>query len=281
MAEALIQPRRIRLRVEYDGTRYAGWQMQKGVPSVQEELEKALRKLFGGQRVIVHGASRTDAGVHAAGQVAHFDCVNRIPAEKVAFALNTMLPDDVRIRASAEAAPEFHARFGAIGKIYRYNIWNSRHASALHRLTHAHIPVPLDVPRMRAEMQAMAGTHDFRAFEASGGRMTALERTERTMHRVALLQDGARISLLIHGNAFLYNMVRIFAGTLIDVGRGLTAPGAIAEALETGNRLRLGITAPAQGLVLLKVFYGEPGDAETAAALFDRPDLAFEEDERS
>lgn len=277
MDESQIQPRRIRLRVEYDGTRYAGWQMQKGLPTVQEELEKALGKLFGAQRIVVHGASRTDAGVHAAGQVAHFDCRGRIPAEKVAFALNTMLPDDVRIRASASATPDFHARFGAIGKIYRYNIWNSRHASALHRLTYAHVPTPLDVPLMRAEMQAMVGTCDFRAFEASGGRMTALERTERTIHRVALIQEGARISLLIHGNAFLYNMVRIFAGTLIDVGRGLIEPGAIVEALQTGNRLRLGITAPAQGLVLLRVFYGEPGDAETASALFEHPDLAFEE----
>ncbi|MCL2544949.1 MAG: tRNA pseudouridine(38-40) synthase TruA [Clostridia bacterium] len=267
--------RRIRLQVEYDGTRYAGWQRQAGVPTVQQELEDALGKLMGVKRVVIHGASRTDAGVHAVGQAAHFDCTMGIPPEKVAFALNTMLPEDIRIRASALADPRFHARFQAQGKIYRYGIWNHRHASAIHRLNHAHIPTPLDLPLMRQEMQAMVGTHDFRAFEASGGSMTGKERTVRTVHRVQLTREGSCLHLMIHGSAFLYNMVRIFAGTLIDVGRRRLEPGIIAGALASGDRLRLGVTAPANGLTLLRVFYGEPGDRAEADALFEQPDLAF------
>lgn len=276
MAEPSAQAvRRIRLQVEYDGTNYSGWQRQAGSPSVQQELEDALGKLFNVPRVVIHGASRTDAGVHAVGQIAHFECTGRIPAEKVAFALNTMLPEDIRIRSSTDADPDFHARFQAKGKIYRYGIWNHRHASAIHRLTHAHIPTRLDLERMRQEMQAMVGTHDFRAFEASGGLMTGMERTVRTIHRVQLTQDGACLHLTIYGNAFLYNMVRIFAGTLIDVGRALVEPGAIARALESGDRLQLGVTAPAHGLTLLRVFYGQPDDSAQASAIFYKPDLAF------
>jgi len=244
--------------VEYDGTRYAGWQRQAGLPTVQRELEDALGKLMGVPRVVIHGASRTDAGVHAVGQVAHFDCTVGIPPEKVAFALNTMLPEDVRIRESTLADPEFHARFHAKGKIYRYGIWNHRHASALHRLYHAHVPTPLDLRLMRGEMQAMLGTHDFRAFEASGGLMAEKERTVRTVHSVQLDGDGPCLYLTIHGNAFLYNMVRIFAGTLIDVGRARLEPGAIARAIAGGDRLQLGITAPAHGLTLMHVSYGQP-----------------------
>ncbi len=276
MGERPSRPvRRIRLQVEYDGTNYSGWQRQAGSPSVQQELEEALGKLFSVPRVVIHGASRTDAGVHAVGQVVHFECTGRIPAEKVAFALNTMLPGDIRIRSSVEADPDFHARFQAKGKIYRYGIWNQRHASAMHRLTHAHIPTPLDLALMREEMRAMEGTHDFRAFEASGGLMTEKERTERTIHRVELSQDGACLHLMVYGNAFLYNMVRILAGTLIDVGRAQVEPGAIARAIATGDRLRLGVTAPAHGLTLLRVFYGLPTDEAEAAAIFERPDLAY------
>jgi len=269
------ETRRIRLQVEYDGARYAGWQRQAGLPTVQQELEDALGKLMGVKRVIIHGASRTDAGVHAVGQVAHFDCTVGIPAEKVAFALNTMLPEDIRIRASALVGPDFHARFQAKGKIYRYGIWNHRHASAMHRLYHAHVPTPLNLHLMRREMQSMLGVHDFRAFEASGGLMTGKERTVRTVHNVQLEQNGPCLHLMICGNAFLYNMVRIFAGTLIDVGRQRVQPGAIARALDSGDRLQLGITAPANGLTLLRVFYGNPGDQDEADAIFAHPDLVF------
>ncbi len=266
--------RRVRLWVSYDGTRYAGWQRQLGVRSVQQEIEEALGRLCGMPRVVIHGASRTDSGVHAAGQVAHFDCPGNIPAEKVSFALNTMLPDDIRIRASGAAMEGFHARFHATGKLYQYMIWNQRHASPLHRLTHAHVPTPLDLQTMAKELEAVVGNHDFAAFEAAGGRMRALQKTSRTIHRATLERVGASdcLRLLIHGNAFLFNMVRIIAGTLIDVGRDRVPPGALHRALHTGDRLQLGITAPAQGLTLLRVFYG---DDDQADALFRDPDLAY------
>lgn len=264
--------RRIRLQVEYDGTRYAGWQRQLGIHTVQQEVEDALGTLFNASRIVLHGASRTDAGVHAVGQVAHFDCQGNIPAAKIAFALNSMLPEDIRIQASTEAVEGFHARFHATGKIYQYAIWNRRHASAMHRLTHAHVPTPLNVHLMRQEVRAVVGRHDFAAFEAAGGCMKALKRTVRTIHRAQITQEDARICLYIHGNAFLFNMVRIIAGTLMDVGRGRVEPGALARALASGDRLQLGVTAPAQGLTLLRVFYG---DDEQAAEIFQNPDSAY------
>jgi len=279
MAEQTAQPvRRIRMQVEYDGTNYSGWQRQAGLQTVQQELEDALSRIMKVSRVVVHAASRTDSGVHAVGQMVHFDCVGsggHIPAEKIAFALNTVLPPDIRVRASMDARPGFHARCQAKGKIYRYGIWNHRHASAVHRLYTAHIPAPLSLSLMRREMQAMLGAHDFRAFEASGGLMTGKERTVRYVHRVQLTQEGACLYLMIYGNAFLYNMVRIFAGTLIDVGRGKMEPGAIVRAIASGDRLQLGVTAPPHGLTLLRVFYGEPDDIAEADALFSRPECVF------
>ncbi len=262
-----MSARRIRMRVEYDGTAYAGFQMQLGVPSVQYELEKALSKLCGQERVVVYGASRTDGGVHAEGQVVHFDMTGRIPGEKIAFALNTMLPADIRVQESIDVPEGFHARFSATGKVYRYSVWNARHASALHRLTHAHIPVPLDFDAMVAEANPLVGTHDFAAFQAAGA---VAKTTTRTIHRIALFREGPRIDILVHGNAFLYNMVRIVAGTLIDVGRRQVAPGAMEKALKSLDRLDLGVTAPAHGLTLLRVFYG---DDPQAATYFEHPTL--------
>lgn len=257
------EPRRFRLRVAYDGTAFAGFQMQRGVRSVQEELERALSKLYKRERVVVHGASRTDAGVHALGQVTHFDAPGNIPAEKLAFALNTLLPEDLRVLESSEAGPDFHARFSATGKVYRYSIYNARHYDPLLRLTHAHIPVPLDLALMRAELQPVVGSHDFAAFAAAG---SVAKSTTRTLHRIEISGEAPCIQITVHGNAFLYNMVRILAGTLIDVGRGLASPGAFQRALASGSRLDLGITAPACGLTLLRVFYGD--DAQ-AAQYFD------------
>lgn len=259
----MADTRRIRLTVAYDGTAYAGYQRQAGHRSVQQALEDALGKLSGVPRVVIHGASRTDAGVHALGQVVHFDTSGRIPAEKYGFALNTLLPGDVRVMASCEVSPDFHARFSATGKTYRYLVDNGRHFCPLRRLTHAHVPIPLDLAAMRGEAQTVVGRHDFRAFAAAG---SVAKTTVRTIHRVRLEQEGACFCLYVHGNAFLYNMVRILAGTLIDVGRGNAAPGAIARALETGDRLALGVTAPAQGLTLMAVYYD---DDERAQMYFD------------
>jgi len=241
------------LTVEYDGTAYAGWQRQLNAVSVQQKLEEAIQKLTGGE-VHVTGASRTDAGVHALGQVAHFDTTSRIPADKFCFALNTVLPDDIRVSASCEARPDFHARFDAKGKLYRYLIHNGAHASAIGRHTHAHAIYPLDEELMHEEAQAAVGTHDFAAFAASG---SIVKDTVRTIHEARVLRSGSEVEFLVRGNGFLYNMVRILAGTLIAVGSGKMEPGAIARALQTKNRLDLGATAPAHGLTLMRVYYDD------------------------
>ena len=243
--------RRIRLTVEYDGTAYAGWQRQINAVSVQQRLEEAIFKLTG-EAAGVTGASRTDAGVHALGQVAHFDTSSRIPGDKFCFALNTVLPDDIRVSASRETRPDFHARFDAKGKLYRYLIHNHAHACAIERNTHAHAIYPLDEDLMHEEAQQAVGTHDFAAFAASG---SIVKDTVRTIHEARVLRDGNEVEFLVRGSGFLYNMVRILAGTLIAVGGGKMAPGAIQRAIESKNRLDLGVTAPAQGLTLMRVYY--------------------------
>ncbi len=243
--------RRIHLIVEYDGTNYAGWQRQANAMTVQEKLERAVQKLTG-EAVCVSGASRTDAGVHALGQSAHFDTKSRIPADKFSFALNTLLPPDIRVTRSEEVPPEFHARFSTRGKRYRYLIHAAPHAGALTRNTHAHVIYPLDVERMRMEALDLVGTHDFAAFAASG---SVVKNTVRTIYRAEVIAEGSDICLTIEGSGFLYNMVRIIAGTLIGVGSGKLEPGAFRRAIESGSRLDLGITAPAHGLTLMEVFY--------------------------
>lgn len=243
--------RRIRLTIEYDGTNYAGWQRQSNALAVQQVVEEALARLTG-ETVTVHGASRTDAGVHALGQSAHFDTDSRIPGEKFSYALNTMLPPDIRVRASGDAAPDFHARFSSKGKRYRYLFYDAPHAGALNRLTHAHSIYPLDDALMREEARALIGTHDFAAFAASG---SVVKDTVRTIWRADIDRDGHEVKLTVEGSGFLYNMVRIIAGTLRDIGSGKLAPGALRRAIETGDRLDLGVTAPAHGLMLMEVFY--------------------------
>ena len=247
----MIPYRRIRLTVSYDGTAYAGWQRQRNAPSVQETLERALHSLTGEQAAIV-GASRTDAGVHALGQVAHFDTRSRIPPEKFCFALNTRLPDDIRVVASQQVSPAFHARYGARGKTYRNQIHNSPHASALYRLQRAHVAPPLDVERMRRAALPVLGEHDFRAFAAAGGQSRG---TVRDITRLDIRREGALIDITVEGRSFLYNMVRILAGSLIYIGQGKLPEDALARALESGDRLDLGITAPAHGLTLMEVRY--------------------------
>jgi len=246
--------RRIHMTVEYDGTNYAGWQRQSNALAVQQVLEEALGRLTG-EKTVVHGASRTDAGVHALGQSVHFDTNSRIPGEKFSFAVNTMLPPDIRVSASEDAPEGFHARFSTRGKRYRYLFYDAPHAGALNRNTHAHSIYPLNDARMRDEALSLVGTHDFAAFAASG---SVVRDTVRTLWRADVTRSGHDIMLIVEGNGFLYNMVRIIAGTLRDIGSGKLAPGALARAIWTGDRLDLGVTAPAHGLTLMEVFYELP-----------------------
>lgn len=260
----MAETRRVKLIVEYDGTNYAGWQRQVNAMSVQQKLEEALTKLTK-VPVSVTGASRTDAGVHALGQTVHFDTASGVPDEKFAYALNTMLPEDIRIRRSMSAEADFHSRFQAKGKIYRYLIYNSPHASAIGRNYRAHVMYQLDADRMNREAQAMIGTHDFAPFAASG---SVVKDTTRTIYRICVVRRGAEVMLLVHGDGFLYNMVRILAGTLISVGTGKLEEGAIDRALKSLNRLDLGVTAPPHGLTLMRVFYAN--DEHESGAYFKR-----------
>lgn len=260
----MAEMRRVKLIVEYDGTNYAGWQRQINAMTVQQRLEEALTRLTGAP-VTVTGSSRTDAGVHAMGQTVHFDTASGVPDEKFAYALNTMLPEDIRVRRSMSAEPDFHARFQAKGKIYRYLIHNAPHAAAIQRNYRAHVMYPLDVERMNREARAMLGTHDFAPFAASG---SIVKDTVRTIYNVRVTRRGDQVMLLVHGNGFLYNMVRILAGTLISVGTGKLEEGAIERALASLSRLDLGVTAPAHGLTLMRVFYAN--DEQEAGAYFEK-----------
>ena len=243
--------KRMLLTVEYDGTAYAGWQRQRNALSVQQVLEEALSRACA-HPVVVTGSSRTDAGVHALAQMVHFDTDCSIPPDKYAFVLNTMLPPDIRVQASREVPASFHARFLSSGKTYTYRILNARHASALLRNTHWHIPVPLDEGLMRQTLSFLPGTHDFAAFQAAGG---SAKTTVRTIDSAILTREGSCYTLTISGNAFLYNMVRIIAGTLMETGLGKRPPDAFARAFSSLNRLDLGMTAPPHGLTLTEVRY--------------------------
>ena len=245
--------KRILLTVEYDGTNYAGWQRQINGLAVQQVLEEALQKATK-ERIVVTGASRTDAGVHALGQAVHFDTESRIPPEKYPFVLNTMLPRDVRVHTGREVPEGFHARFMTCGKRYTYRIVNSRHASAIRRNTHVHVPLPLDLAPMQEAARQLLGTHDYAAFQAAGG---TAKTTIRTIHSAELVRMGDEIILTVEGDAFLYNMVRIIAGTLIEIGLARRSVNAFSEAYETLDRLSLGVTAAPQGLELTRVYYPE------------------------
>lgn len=249
---------RVRLTIEYDGTNYGGWQRQHNAVTVQEKLEEAIFASTG-ERVTCTASGRTDAGVHAMGQVVSFETNTAIPAEKLSFVLNTHLPEDIRVMDSAAAPGDFSARFGAKGKTYRYSIFCGRHSSPLRARTHYCIHVQPDIEKMRETARFIVGTHDFRAFCASG---SAAKTTVRTVYAVEIFSEGPCIYIEVTGNGFLYNMVRIIAGTLIAVGIGKLTPEEVRRAIEARDRTLAGVTAPPQGLCLLRVYYDERELAE-------------------
>ena len=243
--------RRYKAVVEYDGTDFAGWQRQPGQRTVQGVLEEAIREMTG-ESVFVRAAGRTDAGVHADGQVATFDLELNIPPHGFLRGLNSILPADVALVDVALAAPDFDARFSARGKVYRYTVWAHFVRSPLHARRTWHVRQPLDLEAIRAAAAGLLGEHDFRAFRASDCERRT---TRRIVRRIEVDRQGARLTIEVEATAFLKNMVRILVGTLIDVGRGRLTPEAVSRMLETGDRAAGGMTAPPQGLTLLRVIY--------------------------
>ena len=253
--------RRIRMILEYDGTNYVGWQTQPNGTAVQAILEKALCAVTG-ENVTLHASGRTDSGVHALAQVAHFDTAARMPADKFAYALNALLPRDIRVLCSEEAPADFHARFSAKRKHYRYTLLHSAHGRVFLRDTALHVHGALDEPAMQAAAQSVLGEHDFLAFMAAGSTLTD---TTRTVCRSEWTRAGSLLYYDIEGNGFLYNMVRILVGTMLAVGKGTLAPESIALALASRARKDAGPTAPAHGLTLMRVVYPD-FDTETVLA---------------
>lgn len=243
--------RNLRVVVSYDGTDFSGWQRQPGMRTVQGCLEDGIRELLG-EEVFVRGAGRTDAGVHADGQVATFALMSRIPCHGLLRGLNSILPMDLALVDVVEAPRDFDARFSARGKVYRYTVWNHMVRSPRHHRTTWHVRRALDMSLIRAAAAALVGEHDFRAFRAADCERRT---TRRILRRLDVDRQGALLTFDVEATAFLKNMVRILVGTMIDVGRGLLPPDAVSRMLETGNRAAGGMTAPPQGLTLLRVLY--------------------------
>lgn len=251
---AEVKKRRIKLTVAYDGTNYCGFQVQSNGLAVQEVLNRALTDLLGVETHTI-GASRTDAGVHARGNVAVFDTTARMGADKFAFALNTYLPDDIKIQRSEEVPPEFHPRYTETVKTYEYKILNRMFPDPTRRLDSLFWYGKLDTGSMKRAAGYFRGTHDFRSFCASGS--TAGGNTVRTIYETSLTREEDMIRFRITGNGFLYNMVRIIAGTLLDVGKGEIGADRIPAIIAAKDRSAAGNTAPAHGLTLLEIRYPE------------------------
>lgn len=242
---------RVLLVVAYDGTNYCGWQVQNNGETIEGVLNRELSRLFG-EEIMVIGASRTDSGVHARGNVAVFDTNTRMPAEKIAYALNGRLPEDIRIQRSMQVAEDFHPRKCACTKFYEYRILNREFEQPEHRLNSYFFRRKLDVEKMCAACPHFCGEHDFKSFCSIH---TQAETTVRTIYDLHIEQEGDLIRICISGNGFLYNMVRIIAGTLIQIGLGTYSPKEVASMIEAADRQAAGPTAPARGLTLVGMSY--------------------------
>jgi tRNA pseudouridine38-40 synthase len=244
---------RLLFTVQYLGTHYGGWQAQVNALSVQQVLEEALAKIFGAP-LRVHGAGRTDAGVHARAQRAHADVPFAIPPRGLLLGLNQHLPADVRVTDVDEVAEDFHARFDATGKTYQYRIWNAEVADVFTAETHAHVVPRLDEASMSNAAQAVLGTNDFRAFTVNDPEVGS---TVRTIEAISVVREGQALTVTVSGDGFLRYMVRRIAGSLIEVGRGRLDPEALRRSLDPAFEAARW-TAAAKGLVLMEVRYGSP-----------------------
>ena len=243
--------RNIKLTVEYDGTNYAGWQVQaRKHRTIQGTLENALQKILG-RRTKIAGSGRTDAGVHAIGQVANFKTDSALAVRKLQKALNAVLPDDISVIKAEEAILDFHSRFSAKSKVYRYAILNRQARPALLKDTVYFVPYLLNLKLMQTEARGLLGRHKFKSFQAAADKKDSV----KTIKNIKVSRGKDFIYIDIEADGFLYNMVRNIVGTLIDIGRGKLAEGSMKKILLARNRRCAGPTVPAKGLCLLEVRY--------------------------
>lgn len=245
--------KRVRMIISYDGTAYCGWQIQNNGITVEEIINRELTNLLG-EEIAVIGASRTDSGVHALGNVAVFDTETKIPLEKISFALNQRLPEDIRIQKSEEVNANFHPRYCDSIKTYEYRILNRKFPDPLNRLYTHFVYMPLDVEKMKAAAAYLVGEHDFASFCSA---KSQVKTTVRTVYTLEVSKMDDIIKIRISGNGFLYNMVRIIVGTLLKVGLGVYPPEHVEEILEAKDRNCAGPKAPARGLTLIGISYQE------------------------
>ena len=243
--------RNIKLIIEYDGKGFNGWQKQPNKLNIQGEIERAIKEVTG-EEVELNASGRTDAGVHAISQVANFKTESNIDINKIPLALNSKLKKSIIIKKAEEVDLNFHARYNAKGKKYRYIINNSLVGSAIYRDLEYNFPIKLDVEKMKHAAKYFEGEHDFKAFRSSG---TSNKNSVREIYKVEIKEANERIILEFTGNGFLYNMVRIMVGTLMDVGLGKIKPESIKDIIDSKERTKAGKTAPAQGLYLVEVYY--------------------------
>lgn len=243
--------RRIKLTVAYDGTNYCGWQIQPNGITVEEVLNRELSALTKA-KVTVIGASRTDSGVHAKGNVAVFDTESPIPPERISYAVNQRLPDDIVVVNSEEVSKEWHPRYQNSVKTYEYHILNAKMPDPTKRYTTYFVSYPLDQKQMQKAADYLVGEHDFASF---CNIHTDVEDTVRTIYELTVEKNGEDMTIRVQGNGFLYNMVRIIAGTLLQVGRGFYTPEDVRQILEAKKRKSAGATAPPQGLMLMQIEY--------------------------
>ena len=258
---------KFKLIVAYDGTAYQGWQVQQTGTGVQELIETAFGKMFPGVKRI-HSSSRTDTGVHALGMVAHVEIPRaefKMPVGRLAIALNAFLPDDIRVLSAVRVPDAFHARFDATGKQYRYYVWNHAAMNPLLQNRAWHFPIKLDVQAMRAAAKLFIGKHDFKSFAAT--RSNEMESNVRTLTRCDIKKAGETFTFIIEGDGFLYKMCRGIVGPLVQVGQGKIPLTDIKNILASRDRRVAGMTAPAHGLVLWKVYYAKSGKSRRELAL--------------